>query len=171
MASGFFWGILLGGAIGAVAFALMTTWMRRRIATLERRAIQAERLAEIGSLTGGLAHEIKNPLSTVQLNLQLLQEDLLPENPAYGFRPAVWSLVAALFLTGAYNLVNKMPVPKEYHMLFGIKFLLFLHIAAVSILLVKPGTTQEKRARMLRGLVVSGLGVVLISAALRVLGQ
>src|SRR4051794_16805805 len=83
MASGFVWGILLGGAIGAVAFALMTTWMRRRIATMERRAIQAERLAEIGSLTGGLAHEIKNPLSTVQLNLQLLREDLLPENPAY----------------------------------------------------------------------------------------
>src|SRR4051794_33674448 len=83
MASGFVWGILLGGAIGAVAFALMTTWMRRRIATMERRAIQAERLAEIGSLTGGLAHEIKNPLSTVQLNLQLLREDLVPENPAY----------------------------------------------------------------------------------------
>ena len=97
---------------------------------------------------------------------------LLPENPAYGFRPAVWSLVAALFLTGVYNLVNKLPVvPKEYHMLFGIKFLLFLHIAAVSLLLVKPGTTPEKRTRMLTGLVVSGLGVILVSAALRAMGQ
>ena len=96
---------------------------------------------------------------------------LLPENPAYGFRPAVWSLVAALFLTGTYNLVNKLPVPKEYHMLFGIKFLLFLHIAAVSILLVKPNTTPEKRARMLTGLVVSGLSVILVSAALRALTQ
>ena len=37
----------------------------------------------MGTLTGGLAHELKNPLSTVQLNLQLLGEDLLPENPAY----------------------------------------------------------------------------------------
>src|SRR5206468_12527127 len=55
----------------------------RRLRMVERRATQAERLAEIGSLTGGLAHEIKNPLSTVQLNLQLLREDLLPENPAY----------------------------------------------------------------------------------------
>src|SRR5438132_191492 len=55
----------------------------RRLQVWERRAIQAERLAEIGSLTGGLAHEIKNPLSTVQLNLQLLREDLVPENPAY----------------------------------------------------------------------------------------
>ena len=101
----------------------------------------------------------------------LSKYNLLPENPAYGFRPAVWSLVAALFLTGTYNLVNKLPVPKEYHMLFGIKFLLFLHIAAVSILLVKPNTTPEKRARMLTGLVVSGLSMILVSAALRALTQ
>lgn len=96
---------------------------------------------------------------------------MLPSNPAYGFRPAVWSLVAALFLTGTYNLINKGPVPKEYHMLFGVKFLLFLHIAAVSLLLVKPAVTQEKRARMLTGLAVSGAGVVLLSAALRAIGQ
>src|SRR4051794_7037957 len=67
--------LLLAMAGGVVAY--------RRALELERRALQAERLAEIGSLTGGLAHEIKNPLSTVQLNLQLLQEDLLPDNPAY----------------------------------------------------------------------------------------
>src|SRR5439155_16880306 len=30
-----------------------------------------------------LAHEIKTPLSTVQLNPQLLREDLIPDNPAY----------------------------------------------------------------------------------------
>jgi len=50
---------------------------------LKRRARVAERLAELGTLTGGLAHEIKNPLSTVQLNLQLLAEDVTPDNPAY----------------------------------------------------------------------------------------
>jgi signal transduction histidine kinase len=64
-------------AIAAAALA----W--KRFVRLERRARQAERLAELGTLTGGLAHEIKNPLSTVQLNLQLLREDLMPENPAY----------------------------------------------------------------------------------------
>jgi signal transduction histidine kinase len=83
MVSGFVWGLLLGGAFAALIFAVGTSWMRRRIASLERRTLQAERLAEIGSLTGGLAHEIKNPLSTIQLNLQLLQEDLVPDNPAY----------------------------------------------------------------------------------------
>ena len=97
----------------------------------------------------------------------LSKYNMLPSSPAHGFRPAVWSLVAALFLTGTYNLVYKMPVPKEYHMLFGVKFLLFLHIAAVSILLVKPNATPEKRARMLTGLAVSGICVILVSAALR----
>jgi len=31
---------------------------------------------EIASLAGGLAHEIRNPLSTISLNLELLEEDL-----------------------------------------------------------------------------------------------
>lgn len=48
----------------------------RKVTDLTRRALAAERLAELGTLTGGLAHEIKNPLSTVGLNLQLLREDL-----------------------------------------------------------------------------------------------
>jgi two-component system, NtrC family, sensor histidine kinase HydH len=38
--------------------------------------------AEIAQLAGGLAHEIRNPLSTLQLNLQLLAEDFQdPETP------------------------------------------------------------------------------------------
>lgn len=75
---------LLGGWIlslliaGTVGFS----FYRRQIA-LERRTRNAERLAELGTLTGGLAHEIKNPLSTVQLNLQLLREDLPPDHPGF----------------------------------------------------------------------------------------
>ena len=66
--------LALGSAVAVVAY--------RRMDRLQRRARQAERLAELGTLTGGLAHEIKNPLSTVQLNLQLLREDLDPDDPA-----------------------------------------------------------------------------------------
>lgn len=36
---------------------------------------QGERLQFLGHLAGGLAHEIKNPLSTININLQLLRED------------------------------------------------------------------------------------------------
>ncbi|MHC4840502.1 MAG: two-component system sensor histidine kinase NtrB [Planctomycetota bacterium] len=36
----------------------------------------SSRLEFLGQLAGGLAHEIKNPLSTIKLTLQLLKEDL-----------------------------------------------------------------------------------------------
>ncbi len=35
----------------------------------------ARQLVELSALTGGLAHEIRNPLSTLKVNLQLLDED------------------------------------------------------------------------------------------------
>ena len=35
----------------------------------------AEQIVELSALTGGLAHEIRNPLSTLRVNLQLLDED------------------------------------------------------------------------------------------------
>jgi len=79
----FFWGVLLGWFLAMGIFALIGLLAYRRMLRLQQRAKQAERLAELGTLTGGLAHEIKNPLSTVHLNLQLLQEDLSPTNPAY----------------------------------------------------------------------------------------
>lgn len=39
------------------------------------RETRRRRLEHLGQLASGLAHEIKNPLSTMKLNLQLLQED------------------------------------------------------------------------------------------------
>ncbi|MGL4462214.1 MAG: sensor histidine kinase [Planctomycetia bacterium] len=41
----------------------------------EVQRLLAEQASEIASLAGGLVHEIKNPLSTLHLNLQLLGED------------------------------------------------------------------------------------------------
>jgi len=43
---------------------------------LLQRTRRAEKLAELGHLTGHLAHEIRNPLSTVNMNLKLLSEDI-----------------------------------------------------------------------------------------------
>jgi len=72
--------ILVGGVLGAAAaaFGMLGTVRRvvRRQVRAERRARDAARLAEIGSMTKGLAHEIKNPLSTIGLNAQLLGEAL-----------------------------------------------------------------------------------------------
>jgi signal transduction histidine kinase len=73
-------GLLSGLLLFAGFGAGLTAFAYRRFVLLERRAREAERLAELGTLTSGLAHEIKNPLSTVQLNLQLLSEDLDPRD-------------------------------------------------------------------------------------------
>lgn len=74
----------LGAGVGLAVIAVR--WqVRHSLAkqlAAERRARSAERLAELGAMTGGLAHEIKNPLSTIGLNAQLLSEGLeeLPED-------------------------------------------------------------------------------------------
>ncbi len=68
--------VLLGVLLAATAAAVAGLFAYRHVVALERRAAAAERMGELGLLTGGLAHEIKNPLSTLQLNLQLLAEDL-----------------------------------------------------------------------------------------------
>jgi len=72
--------LMLGLATGVVAtIPLAWYWSKRterRVRELEQQARTNERLAELGTMTSGLAHEIKNPLSTVGLNLQLLSEDI-----------------------------------------------------------------------------------------------
>jgi signal transduction histidine kinase len=74
------WWILLGLLIGLIGMLPIVRLLLRRAEyrarQAERRARQAERLAELGAMTGGLAHEIKNPLSTIGLNAQLLGEGL-----------------------------------------------------------------------------------------------
>ena len=73
----FFWFGLVAGVMLAIPFAAVAARRAtRRVRRLEQLARTSERLAELGTLTGGLAHEIKNPLSTVGLNAQLIQEDL-----------------------------------------------------------------------------------------------
>lgn len=71
-------GVLIGLGIGIV-IGVPVVWLElkrqtTRARAAERRARNAERLAEIGAMTAGLAHEIKNPLSTIGLNAQLLAE-------------------------------------------------------------------------------------------------
>ncbi len=74
------WAWLGGFAAGGLLAGALSYWQARRwlarAQEAERRARSAERLAEVGAMTGGLAHEIKNPLSTIGLNAQLLAEGL-----------------------------------------------------------------------------------------------
>ena len=72
--------LIAGTALGAVSVLPIMVWRHRRdslrTADATDRAQASERMAEIGQMTSGLAHEIKNPLSTVGLNAQLLSEDI-----------------------------------------------------------------------------------------------
>jgi signal transduction histidine kinase len=72
--------LAIGLVVGAGLTIPVIFWLAKRAEARarrsERRARAAEHLAEVGTLTGALAHEIRNPLSTLTLNLQLLREDM-----------------------------------------------------------------------------------------------
>ena len=58
-----------------LAFAIIwRLWKRGQM--LQEQAREAERMAYIGTLASGLAHEIRNPLNSLNLNMQLLEEEL-----------------------------------------------------------------------------------------------
>ncbi len=71
-------GLLLVGAAIGICFYLDPRRgckvHRSRPADLHQH--EQRRVAELSQLAGGLAHEIKNPLSTINVNLELLAEDL-----------------------------------------------------------------------------------------------
>lgn len=47
---------------------------------LTDRLVQSDKLVLLGQLIASVAHEIRNPLAAINLNLQLLQRDMLPES-------------------------------------------------------------------------------------------
>lgn len=89
------------GFAAGVGLATAAAWYLQRRAlertrVAEKRARAAERMAEIGAMTGGLAHEIKNPLSTIGLNAQLLQESIREVEMAEDERSRLLSRTGAL---------------------------------------------------------------------------
>lgn len=66
-------------AASVAATAGVAIWLLARVHArtdeLAKKAKEAQALAYAGSLAGGLAHEIRNPLSTIAIQLQLLAED------------------------------------------------------------------------------------------------
>ena len=74
------WWILAGAICAGPLWVALALWASGRVwrsaRRLSARAKGRDHLVELGQLAGGLAHEIKNPLSTVNVNLKLLAEDL-----------------------------------------------------------------------------------------------
>jgi two-component system sensor histidine kinase HydH len=65
-----------------IAFVLTVSFCRfyYRRKKLSSAVPKTSELEELGRITGGLAHEIKNPLSIIKVNLKLISESLIGED-------------------------------------------------------------------------------------------
>jgi len=79
--------VLASQAALALENARIHEELRRRLEELERwgrQALQADKMAAIGMLAAGVAHEINNPLGFVISNVELLKENLAVSAPNLG---------------------------------------------------------------------------------------
>jgi signal transduction histidine kinase len=66
-----------GLTLATLVAAFVLVWLLvQRTRRLEAKQHEAEELAALGTLAANLAHEIRNPLNSINLNLELLDEDL-----------------------------------------------------------------------------------------------
>ena len=62
--------------LGTLAASWAVMLLVRRTRKVDAARVEAERRAELGEVATGLAHEIRNPLNAMSLNLELLEEQL-----------------------------------------------------------------------------------------------
>jgi two-component system NtrC family sensor kinase len=68
-----------GDVIGAIEISRDIT----KDIKAQKTMMQQEKLASVGRLSAGVAHEINNPLTTILTTAMLIQEDLDPQDPNY----------------------------------------------------------------------------------------
>ena len=121
-------------------------------------------IASVATLIGGMIYgwQVMVPASA-----ELTEEvrEKLAGRAAALFRPLVFSAMAALLISGAYNLATTPGHHTRYYILLTLKLLLVAHVFAVGIVLVTKNPPH--RGRLLAGSAMSGLVIMLISAYLR----
>ncbi|MGI8905063.1 MAG: sensor histidine kinase [Candidatus Sumerlaeaceae bacterium] len=76
---------LVGGCVLMLVFLLLIFWVlyrlfSRQVHLVEKNA-RLDRMAYVGTLASGLAHEIRNPLSAMSINLEVMREELADAVP------------------------------------------------------------------------------------------
>lgn len=56
--------------------------MKRELKKWEEQVIQSKKLASLGTLIAGVAHELNNPISNISTSVQILKEEFDGENPS-----------------------------------------------------------------------------------------
>lgn len=75
------WIAVVTVAVFALAYlTIWSLWLRGR--RLEDHAAENERMAYLGTFASGLAHEIRNPLNSLSLSMQLLEEEIAAKEPS-----------------------------------------------------------------------------------------
>lgn len=69
---------VFGASLIAVLTAILVRRQERRMARVQRAVVQSEKLAAIGQMAAGVAHEIGNPLASISSVVQLVQRGSLP---------------------------------------------------------------------------------------------
>ncbi len=83
------------------------------IAQANRELLESERLATIGKMAAHVTHEVRNPLSSIALNLELLQDELPPDTEAHALHAAITREVARLTeLTEQYLSLTRRERPR-----------------------------------------------------------
>ena len=121
-------------------------------------------IASVATLIGGMLYGwlVMVPAAGV---LPADARKALADRTAALYRPLVFGAIAALLVSGGYNLLTNPGHNTLYYLMLTIKLLLVAHVFAVGIVLVTKN--PEHRGRLFAGAAISGLIVILISAYLR----
>lgn len=66
---------VLGNIVNGIAMALHNAETHSRLRDAELEVAESKRIASLGALAGGLAHEIKNPLAALKMGIYLLEQN------------------------------------------------------------------------------------------------